>query len=709
MKFDIIGLSCNTDGPAEKWKANFEDLAVRYPQYGLLAAEYSYRKRELNDIVYNVPDRRGLGSFIWEPTRHHEAFFDRDGRNTGGGTLAPPRRSPAAATRKETGPPLRLIAPARVDFDTNGLIKHCPQMARDYGKESPAAHRYPPLAPHSVFACRCLPLFQPSGQFQEQVRVLHIEPGVTATVVAPPSRQFDAARPTLLVIYALPNGNTTAQTIGRAAAGLEWHFDIQHIGAQTRLLRQAFAERNIVVAYLENSLHSWPAWRQKHPKESLRAILAQVKESLPGKPSLCLTGHSGGGSFIFGCLNEMDAIPSDVERIAFLDSNYSFDDTHGTMLAAWLKGDPSRRLEVIAYDDRNITLNGKLILSPTGGTFRATNRMVESLRKGMTIEEGQQGAFIRFTAPQVEMLVHRNPQNKILHTALIGEMNGYLHALTTGTAWEHKLASLDGPRAYVAWIERDAQQVAAHALPNIPQRSATAIGGAAFIASLGDRDRAGRESAILRELRAGNIPSFLRQLVSVTVKAGWDGKEHTASYDVMPDYLAIGSDGDFVRMPMNPHTAQTFCDECGMALPTRKMSSDIWAQAAVRLIPQPLTKDRESPATFLQSQRLIEEQATGIRRGAIWAGIKKDIVVTNRLQERPHRLAIFGWHYPNGEPIQPLTTVHVDWYVDYSHGVRPVRRVVRVDGGEMDYEAVLRDPKLSALLSDEGPIARPRY
>ena len=60
-------------------------------------------------------------------------------------------------------------------------------------------------------------------------------------------------------------------------------------------------------------------------------------------------------------------------------------------------------------------------------------------------------------------------------------------------------------------------------------------------------------------------------------------------------------------------------------------------------------------------------------------------------------------------PIQPLTVVHVDWYVDYSHGVRPLRRIVRVDGREMDYEDVLRNPKLSALLSDEGPIARPRY
>ncbi len=47
VDFDIIGLSCNTDGPVNQWKENFNDLAVRYPQYGLIAAEYSYKKREL--------------------------------------------------------------------------------------------------------------------------------------------------------------------------------------------------------------------------------------------------------------------------------------------------------------------------------------------------------------------------------------------------------------------------------------------------------------------------------------------------------------------------------------------------------------------------------------------------------------------------------------------------------------------------------------
>ena len=35
----------------------------------------------------------------------------------------------------------------------------------------------------------------------------------------------------------------------------------------------------------------------------------------------------------------------------------------------------SRRLIVLAYDDREIMLDGKKVVGPDGGTFRATGRM----------------------------------------------------------------------------------------------------------------------------------------------------------------------------------------------------------------------------------------------------------------------------------------------------------------------------------------------
>ena len=64
-------------------------------------------------------------------------------------------------------------------------------------------------------------------------------------------------------------------------------------------------------------------------------------------------------------------------------------------------------------------------------------------------------------------------------------------------------------------------------------------------------------------------------------------------------------------------------------------------------------------------------------------------MVTNRLDEKPNRVAIYGWHKLDGKPIQPLTIVHVNWYVDYSHGVRLMKRTVMVDGKPRDVRHVL--------------------
>jgi hypothetical protein len=164
-----------------------------------------------------------------------------------------------------------------------------------------------------------------------------------------------------------------------------------------------------------------------------------------------------------------------------------------------------------------------------------------------------------------------------------------------------------------------------------------------------------------------------------------------------------------VRMPMTPYTAQAFCDAFGFVLPTRKMVNDIWTAATVHLDPRPLTEQREAPATFLQHHRIIEEQLKGTARGVLIGGHKKDVVITNKLQARPDRVAIYGWHYPNGQPIQQVYAGHVDWYVDYSHGIRPVRRWMMVDGTRRSFEEIMSDSQLQHLLSDEGQITSLRY
>lgn len=549
----------------------------------------------------------------------------------------------------------------------------------------------------------------------ESYRVLAIHPGVTATIVSP--TRLDPQGPVELIVYALPNGNSTLETMGRAMAdSVGWRFDIQHIAAQTRVLRDRGMPR-AVVAYLEADGKSWPAWRAKlgyaRANRRIVEIVDQVRTAIGDPPglSVTLTGHSGGGSFMFGFIEGQDTLPPWLARIAFLDANYNFSALHGASLRTWLRADARHRLVTLAYDDREITLDGKKVVSDSGGTWRASQRMLADFASaGAAWQRDTLNGFLRSRAPQVEVLLHPNPENKILHTAMIGEMNGYLHAMLTGrAAYDRGAPLLRTERVYSAYVAGPVSLPLAQP-PAIPPRASNALTGSAFIASIAHANKEPREAATLREILAGNIPSFLRQLQTVEARiTGADGATHVVQYEVMPDYLAIGSDSDFVRMPMTPNTAQAFGDYYGFVFPTRKMSDDIWTAARVRVEPRPLTRDRDSTLTFLEHHRIVEAQLAGTRRGELVAGIKKDVVVSNRLLERANRVAIYGWHYLNGQPIQPVYAGHVDWYIDYSHGIRPVRRMMRVDGVPMTFEAVLADSSKRALLSDEGKLAVMRY
>jgi hypothetical protein len=178
---------------------------------------------------------------------------------------------------------------------------------------------------------------------------------------------------------------------------------------------------------------------------------------------------------------------------------------------------------------------------------------------------------------------------------------------------------------------------------------------------------------------------------------------------VTPDYLALGSDQDFLRLPMALPTAAGVAERFGFLLPTRRIVDAIYEQAEVRLRPQPLPPGEAMRSTgyFWRHQGEIQAQRLALRAplGALTAGQKKDLVLTNRLLVRPDRIAIYGWHQGLGRPIQPLSTVHGARYADYSHGVRLVSDVAYVGGAPRPLLEVLEDRRLAGLVSDEGPLA----
>lgn len=401
-----------------------------------------------------------------------------------------------------------------------------------------------------------VPGFTRSPFFHEQVRMETLPTGIRMLTNLPQVMRAD--RPTLVIFFATPNGNTIEQTMGCAMVpDLDWHFDIQHVAAQVRVLRDLDRTRNIVLVCMEAEGLSWPTWRSKHDQSIIRETLERVMNEMPGTGiSAVITGHSGGGSLITGFINSYDAIPSWVERIAYLDANYSYSDEekHGDKLLAWLKGGVGRRLVVIAYDDREITFEGKKVVGPTGGTYRASHRMITRFGKDLSVKQGKWDVFDRYdlwdkrSSGRVAFFLHPNPENKILHTALVGEMNGLLQALTLGTAWEATWGSFGGPRAYTRWV-----QPAPTSLVGIPKRRANAHGGKAVMESVAQASLDEREAVLLKEIRQGNVPEFMREFVPIKVKVkDANGRERTVVLYATPDYLSVGSDADFVRTPLTP-------------------------------------------------------------------------------------------------------------------------------------------------------------
>jgi hypothetical protein len=241
-------------------------------------------------------------------------------------------------------------------------------------------------------------------------------------------------------------------------------------------------------------------------------------------------------------------------------------------------------------------------------------------------------------------------------------------------------------------------------------RPAGAESGTDFYKSVFNLDRIQREALARREILAGNVPLFLRSFVEIRASILTpEGERVEASYFVLPDYLSVGRDDDFARIPLTPMTAQSIADSLGCFLPTRKMVNDIYRAASVKLEPVPMYALRDSAVTMYHHNLIVEGQRR-LRNGLI-AGIKKDVVISGRISRdpKPDRVAIYGWHKLDGEPIQPLYTGHVNWYVDYSHGIRLVNRAIYVNGKPMDYIDVLKDKTLKGLLCDEEDCDFYRY
>jgi hypothetical protein len=247
----------------------------------------------------------------------------------------------------------------------------------------------------------------------------------------------------------------------------------------------------------------------------------------------------------------------------------------------------------------------------------------------------------------------------------------------------------------------------------LPERKTNALDVEAIVARVRSLSLVEREAIVVREITEGNVPDWWRKFTEVTVSQEIDGKLQTLIYQVSPDVICVGDRNDFLRVPLSPPAAQQLAEVMDCLLPTPQMSDQIYAAASVKLAPQPFPPSAEMTqfAKFIEHHAVIEKQRAerSHRPGDLMAGHKKEVVISAQSFDATGKVGIYGWQKSEGKPIQPLYLGHTEYWVDYSHGVRLIKRDMVLNGQPIRAEHILADKKRCKLLSNEGPLRHPRY
>ena len=268
--------------------------------------------------------------------------------------------------------------------------------------------------------------------------------------------EMDAKKKTKMILFALPNGNDIEYTAGKVRKQEEdFRYDVQHIAAQTRWLRENKPQYNYVTVYLQASMRSWGTWRRLHRDNGLSAkILPAIIQDMadlykPYNPSITLSSHSGGGYFIFEYLRVAEKINPLIERIAFLDSTYGYEEEdYKEKLTKWLKN-KKHYLNVTSYQDSTVIYNGKPLVSPTGGTWWRSQKMQRDLAETYKFEKVEDDTYRNFYANDGQITINlvKNPNGEIYHTVLV-EKNGFIDSALSGTKEWGKGYQFWGDRVY---------------------------------------------------------------------------------------------------------------------------------------------------------------------------------------------------------------------------------------------------------------------
>jgi N-acetyl-anhydromuramyl-L-alanine amidase AmpD/outer membrane protein OmpA-like peptidoglycan-associated protein len=288
-------------------------------------------------------------------------------------------------------------------------------------------------------------------------------------------------------------------------------------------------------------------------------------------------------------------------------------------------------------------------------------------------------------------------------------------------------ASLVGTPGILAVPGRLAQAMPLSLLHKIPAaRPSGSMTGSAFLADLTTRGLdapkkdADRDVELVKELIAGNVPPFLLNFVTIPVTF----KKFVGEIYVSPDFVAIGDDGDFVRIPLTPVGAQKMHDAFETTFPTSKIADLIFKTTGATILKHHSATDfhPKVPAQdvfdqknglmrlnfdVLESNKAIEKDRGTGKLGTLIAGPKKDVILHANalLKDKPLKgqrpVIIYGLNDPpHAWPRQDAGTHHPNTYMDYSHGIRLVAQTMLVDSTLENIFDVARDKDKFGLVTD---------
>jgi hypothetical protein len=317
-----------------------------------------------------------------------------------------------------------------------------------------------------LFSITCLyaialPGFTQNPIMHEQTKSYVWGMDVNVHVNAPGEDSLKLDKETIICFFACPAGNTIEWTIGKQMEpGDDWHYDIQHIGAQTRFLRKVLKDKNLIVIYTQTTDNGWNLYSSKHTDHVQRiqdVTNYALQEFSDFDYKVTLNGHSAGGGFVLRNLLNHSEVPAWIDRLGFLDSNYNYKydaDEYDSLFTKFLMERDSTYICLLAYNDSVALYQGSPIVSATGGTWWNARYMKKRLDPVFNFADSHDVSFQRHIAlnKRFEILLKENPTQAILHTVQVYK-NGFIHSMLSGTAYENVGYEYYGEPAYLEYIQ----------------------------------------------------------------------------------------------------------------------------------------------------------------------------------------------------------------------------------------------------------------